>query len=113
MPESGNSAQVRIIADQVAETAITRFAAEHPEIARRSEIPPPLKWAGGIAAGILSMGVGAMAVWLVSTVNDMQVTLARMDERMESSTVNQSSQFDEINRRITRLEAYHAKGGEP
>lgn len=112
MPDTnGNAAQTRIIAEQVAESVITRFTAEHPEI-RRTEIPAPLKWASAIIAGVFTVGVAGMAIWLVSTVNDMQVTLARMDERMSSQTSSQTNQFDEISRRLTRLEAYHATGGQ-
>lgn len=110
MPDSGNTAQTRVIAEQVADTAITRFAAEHPEL-RRVEIPAPLKWAGAIIAALFTMGIGAMAVWLVSTVNTMQVTLARMDERMVSQDRSQGSQFDELNRRVTRLEVAVSKNG--
>lgn len=103
MPESGNAAQTAIIAEQVADTAILRFTQAHPEL-KRAEIPPPLKWAGAIIAALFTMGIGAMAVWLVSTVNNMQVTLARMDERMSSSATSQTGQYDEVNRRLTRLE---------
>lgn len=107
MPDNGNSAQTRLIADQVADAAIHRFASQHPEV-RRYEIPPPLKWAATIIAALLATGVGGTAVWLMTTVNEMQVTLARMDERMANSTTSQDSRFDEINRRLARLEALQA-----
>ena len=32
MTDTGNAAQTRIVAEQVAEAAIVKFAAEHPEI---------------------------------------------------------------------------------
>lgn len=103
----GDAAQTRAIVDQAAkataELAIAQFAANHPEL-RKPEIPGPLKWAGGIVAALLATGVGGTAVWLMTTVNEMQVTLARMDERMESSSTAQDSRFDEINRRLMRLE---------
>lgn len=107
MPEAdGNAAQSRIIAQQVARATITEFVAEHPELRPhpKPEIPAPLKWAGAIIAALLATGVGGTAVWLMTTVNEMQVTLARMDERMASSTSSQDSRFDEINRRLSRLE---------
>jgi hypothetical protein len=110
MSESlGDRAQTRVIAEQVAEAAataaITRFRTEHPEASTiKAEIPAPLKWAGGIVAALLATGVGGTAVWLMTTVNEMQVTLARMDERMASSASSQDTRFDEINRRLTRLE---------
>lgn len=110
MPESGNAAQTAVIAEQIVDTAITRFTAQHPEF-RRAEIPSPLKWAGSIVAALFTMGIGGMAVWLVSTVNTMQVTLARMDERMAGQDRGVISQFDELNRRVTKLEAAASKTG--
>lgn len=111
MPESlGDVAQTRSIVDQAAKAsatiAISDFAASHPELFHKpkTEIPAPLKWAGMIAAALLTTGVGGTAVWLMTTVNEMQVTLARMDERMVSSNSAQDSRFDEINRRLMRLE---------
>ena|SRR6478736_5119338 len=110
MPESlGDAAQTRRIVEPAAiaaaEMAITQFVAQHPEFQRdRAEIPAPLKWAGGIVAGLLATGVGGTAVWLMTTVNEMQVTIARIDERMSSSQLSQTSRDDEINRRLTRLE---------
>jgi len=103
---NGNAAQNRIIAQQVAKATITEFVAEHPELrpTPKAEIPAPLKWAGGIISVLLATGVGGTAVWLMTTVNEMQVTLARMDERMANSSSSQDNRFDEINRRLTRLE---------
>ena len=103
----GSAAQVRIIADQVAEAAITKFYAEHPP---KAELPSPLKWAGIIMAGVFTTGLGAMAVWLVSTVSDMQVTLARLDERMASGAVK-DSRYEELDRRVTTLETFHRGDG--
>ncbi|MBT0667034.1 hypothetical protein HT136_01460 [Novosphingobium profundi] len=100
---------MRRAAEQAAEAVIARFTAEHPEL-RRQEIPPSLKWAAGVVSALLTAGISALAFWLVSTVNDMQMTLARMDERMVSQSDNQSSQFEEINRRLNKLEAFHAAG---
>lgn len=71
------------------------------------EIPAPLKWAAGIVAALFTAGVVGMAVWLVTSVSDMQVTLGRMDERTAYSSEMQTRQFDEMSRRVTRLEAFH------
>ncbi|MEL7783743.1 hypothetical protein AAG607_12025 [Citromicrobium bathyomarinum] len=100
---AGNDAQNRIAAEQIADTAITRFTQQHPEFLK-AEIPPPLKWAGAIFAALLTTGVAAMAVWLVSSVSDMQVTLARIDER----SVNRDAQYSDIDERVRRLESYHS-----
>lgn len=115
MAESlGDAAQTRAIVDQAAKAsaslAVTEFVAQHPEY-RKAEIPAPLKWAGGITAALLATGVGGTAVWLMTTVNEMQVTLARMDERMSGSGAAQVDRDDDQDRRITRLEQYHEGGG--
>lgn len=109
MQSSGDAAQTRIIADQVAEATITRFVAEHPEL-RSVDIPPPLKWAAAIVAGLFTAGVAAGVFWLVSSVSEMQVTLARMDERMASGSIK-DGRVDELDRRVTSLERFHQGGG--
>lgn len=111
MPESlGDAAQTRKIVDQAARAtatlAVSEFIATHPELLAKPkpEIPAPLKWAGAITATLLATGVGGTAVWLMTTVNEMQVTIARIDERMVSAQQSQDSRFEEINRRLSRLE---------
>jgi hypothetical protein len=47
----------------------------------------------------------------MTTVNEMQVTLARMDERMSGSGAAQGDRDDDQDRRITRLEQFHERGG--
>ena len=103
---AGSAAQVRVISEQVAEAVITKFVAEHP---LQTEIPAPLKWAGAIAAAIFSGGTLALVFWLVSSVSQMQVTLARMDERMASGSVK-DSRFEELDRRVSKLEAVNQRG---
>lgn len=103
MTESlGDAAQTRMIAEQVAEAVLVRYASQHPQ-SQEAKIPPPLKWAGAIAAMLFTVGTASLAFWLVSTVSGMQVTLARMDERMVSGTVK-DSRVDELDRRLTKLE---------
>lgn len=101
-------AQIRLLGDQIADAAIVRFTAQHPVVAK-AEIPAPLKWASGIVAALFTAGVASLAFWLVSSVSDMQVTLARMDERMASGTVK-DARFEELDRRVTMLESYHKAG---
>lgn len=104
MTDGGNAAQTRIIGEQIADLAITRFAQLHPEM-NRAEIPAPLKWAGGIVAALFTASVAAMALWLVTSVSEMQVTLARMDERMGSSTSVSEARLNAHEIRINALEA--------
>lgn len=109
MPDSlGDAAQIRLIGKQIAKSAIVEFVAEHPELARReAEIPAPLKWAGGIVAALFTAGIATLAGWLVISVSEMQVTLARMDERMALQGDTQTGRMTEMERRIVQLEQYH------
>jgi len=104
-----DAAQTRMIAEAVARATIIEFQKEYPEATRHPEvtIPPPLKWAAGIIAALFTTGVASLALWLVVTVSNVQVMLARMDERMIGSDTALNSRFDDINRRVGRLEAYH------
>jgi hypothetical protein len=109
MTDSGNAAQTRIIAEQVAEAAVVKFAAEHPEF-RQPKVPEMLKWAGGVIGALLTAGIMALAFWLVTSVSDMQTTLVRLDERIGSGAVK-DARFDDLERRVTSLEGYHKQGG--
>ena len=117
MPDSsGNTEQIRIVAEQVADAAIIRFASRHPEMVKQpAEIPPPLKWAGIVLASILSIAASGGFIWLVTTVYVMQVTLARMDERMSGGDTAQLARDAEQDRRILKNEGAIAeltgKGG--
>jgi hypothetical protein len=104
MSDTGNEAQTRLIAEQVAEAAIVKFNQAHPEL-QETHIPPPIKWAGGILAAVMTAGVIGMAAWLVTSVSDMQVTLARIDERM----VGQDTRYDDLDERVRKLESYHSR----
>lgn len=113
----GDAAQIRAIAEQVgasaAEIAISNFVSQHPELRQASvtaEIPPPLKWAGAVIAGLFTAGTATLAFWLVSTVSEMQVTLARMDERLAGQNIASENRVTEIERRVVKLEGYHAGG---
>lgn len=114
----GDEAQIRKITDPIARAAatiaISEFASQHPELRQASvttEIPAPLKWAGAVVAGLFTAGTATLAFWLVSTVSEMQVTLARMDERLANQTAMQSDQLKDIGARVTELESYHKQGG--
>lgn len=104
MPTStGDAAQTRLIAEQVAEAVIMKYESEHPR-PTEAAIPAPLKWAATIIAGLFTAGVAAGVFWLVSSVSEMQVTLARMDERMSTGSVK-DSRFEYLDRRVTKNEA--------
>ncbi len=108
-PSLGDAIQTRLIVEQVAEALMLKFEMDHPR-AKEVAIPAPLKWAATVIAGLFTAGTATLCFWLVSSVSEMQVTLARMDERMTTGAVK-DSRFDEIERRVVKLEAYHSDGG--
>lgn len=105
----GEAAQLRAILGQVSEAAVLKITAEHPELFNRpvAETPPLIKWLVGAVAAFGSAALIGLGIWLVSTVSAMQVTLARMDERMVSGSVK-DSRVDQIERRVTALELVNA-----
>ncbi len=119
MPEgqrtsAGDAAQIRLIVEQVVDAAIVRLSmtpapASNVESPVKPEIPAPLKWAAGIVASLMSLGMGAMVLWLVTTLNEMQLTVARIDERQQSQVGDIDGRFLEVNRRIGRLEARNGR----
>lgn len=94
---AGDVAQIRRIAEQLAP-----IYADRPI---KPELPAPLKWAAGIIGAIMTAGSLTLAIWLVSTVNQMQVTLARMDERAAMNSQNLTDKFKSLDERLARLEA--------
>ncbi|MGW8201909.1 hypothetical protein ACWGM0_05090 [Sphingomonas bisphenolicum] len=121
--DPANLAQIRQMAQQAADLALAEYADRFARIERifqtlqlpdqsKMEMPPLLKWTGGIITAIVTAGVIALFLWLVSSVNDMQQTLARMDERQKAQVEGLGSRFDDYDRRIRRLESYHQGGKE-
>lgn len=108
-PNAGDLAQIRIMAEQAADIALTKHVNAQPTV-EKQEIPPILKTAGAIVSAILVSGICALAFWIVTTLNEMQLTVARIDERQQSQAGDADGRFQEVDRRITRLEAYHAEG---
>lgn len=103
----GNTSQTRAVAEQVgkvaAKLAVEEFIEAHPEF-KKPELPAPIKTAAAIISALLVMAVGGTLVWAMTTLNETQVTVARIDERMRADTASQADRFEEINRRLTRLE---------
>ncbi len=113
MPDGlGNSEQVRATADQVglaaAHQAIREFVSQYPHFAPpapKADIPAPLKWAAIITSAVLTMGISGAAAWGVKTLNDLQLTVTRIDERQQQDTIGK--QVDELKARVAALESYH------
>ncbi|MGX7896906.1 hypothetical protein [Tsuneonella sp. HG222] len=110
-PHSGDMAQIRLLGEQIADAAIVRFNAQNPPGPAKSDLHPLVKWLVGAIAGFGSAALIGLGFWLVTSVSQMQVTLARMDERQVAQGPQQAARFTEIERRVTQLEGYHRSGG--
>ncbi|CAD7335141.1 hypothetical protein FIM10_01780 [Sphingomonadales bacterium 56] len=110
MTEAATLAQYRVLAEQAADIALTKYLA--PVSEPKVEIPAPMKWAAGIISAVMTAAVVGIFVWLVGTVNTMQQTLVRIDERQRSQVENLDSRFADNDRRIRRLEGFHNLGGQ-
>jgi hypothetical protein len=73
-----------------------------PVTTPKVEIPPPLKWAGVIIAALMTLTVSSGVAWAVSTLNQLQITVARMDERQQRDTT--PARLEKIEERLMRLE---------
>ena len=112
-PNLGDAAQIRMIVEQVVEATIIKIKTETPVAPaprEHTELPPPLKWAATIIAGLFTAGIATLAFWIVSTLSEMQVTVARIDERQQLQAGDIDGKFQEHDRRITTLEGFHRTG---
>ena len=114
MTDPANLAQIRAIADTVAEAAVMKFYQTHvlPVPTPESSIPAPLKWAGGIFAAVMTAAIIAFLLWMATTLSDLQQTVTRIDERQKTADPALSRRFDDIERRVGVLEGYHHGGRE-
>lgn len=76
-----------------------------------AEIPAPLKWAAIIASGVLATAASAGLIWMVTSVSEMSVTLARMDERMGGYIESGAETNERQDREIRELQSYHRSSG--
>lgn len=96
------------VKEHIADAVIERFVSQHPELRQGAivtEIPPTIRWAGVIIAGVMTAAVSAGLFWLASTVNTMQVTLARMDERIGNWISTQDAKYNDLEERVDRIES--------
>ena len=106
MPENGNSEQIRAI---IAEAVKQANALAKTEAQERAVFPVVLKWVAGIAAVLVGAAVIAYFNWLTGSVNQMQVTLARMDERQSNQIAAADDRYKDMDRRVARLESLVSK----
>lgn len=90
--------------EQAAEAAIVQFTSQHPELRAEAPIPPIVKWLVGAIAGFGSAALIGLGFWLVTSVSQMQVTVARIDERLNSGSIK-DARVDDIERRVNKNEA--------
>lgn len=109
MTSLGDEAQMEIIASRIgkaaATIAINDFVTQHPHFApppaEKAEMSTLMKWGGGIAATIIAAAI----VWMAATLNSLQITVARMDERQQQDMTGK--RLDAVETRVTTLESYH------
>lgn len=88
---------------QLAVVVATAVAACAPA-APKAEVPPPLKWAAGIISALLVMAVAGSGAWLINTVNAMQITLTRVDERSLNDAQLREQRDADFDRRLQAVE---------
>lgn len=69
-----------------------------------AEIPAPLRWAGMLAGAVITAVATAAGIWVISTISDVQLTVTRIDERIERGAELQKERFDDMERRISTIE---------
>jgi hypothetical protein len=102
----GDEAQLQIIADRIGKAAATiairEFVQTHPHFeappAPKPETPTYVKWGAGIGATL----VAAAILWMANTLNQLQLTVARIDERQITDTTK--ADVRDLQRRVTALE---------
>lgn len=104
----GNEAQIRVIAEQLVDTAITKVRAEYMP-PPKAEVPAPLKWAGGIIAAMMTAFAILVMTWGVNTLADLKETVTRIDERQRLSGDSTEKRLASVEGRVSRLEA-HSSG---
>lgn len=93
--------------DDVKEMAAVVAAAVASAMAQpapKPEIPAPLKWAAGIISALLTMAIAGSGAWLINTVNAMQITLTRVDERSLNEGRLAEQKDADVERRLQTLE---------
>ena len=93
--------------EQIADVALGRFVSRHPELRQNTivtEIPTSIRWLGVIIGAVMTALIIAGAQSLVTSSSEMQVTLARLDERIGSWIRTQDDRYAALDRRVERLE---------
>lgn len=94
MPQSlGDAEQIHAIVEAsgkaAASAALREFVSQHPHFAPpapKPEIPAPLKWAGAAVLALMTAAVIALSFWVVSTLNELQLTVREISTRQQTDT---------------------------
>jgi hypothetical protein len=105
MTGAGNEAQIRIVAEQLVDAAITKVSAKYMQ-PPKAEIPAPLKWAGGIIAAMMTAFAILVMTWGVNTLADLKETVTRIDERQRLSGDSTEKRLASVEGRVSRLEGH-------
>lgn len=106
MPESiGDAAQTRKILDQAIEATIIKMReTEKPKV----EIPAWAKWMAGVGTTLLTTGIIGMAVWIVGTLSEVQLSVRELNTQLSTKGAIEQ-RFTEMDRRVSALEAQGKK----
>jgi hypothetical protein len=85
-----------VVATAVAACAPTR---------EKPEMPPSIKWAGGIISALLVMAIGGSGAWLINTVNSIQGTVIALDERSKGDIALRQQRDADQDRRLNAIES--------
>ena len=106
-PLDANELQNRTIIEQAAQAAVLEFALQHPEVntvAENNTQRDVLRWLAGIAATLFAALTGGAIVWIVSATASVQITLARVEERLANLDNSSKTQVAALAVRVDRLE---------
>lgn len=115
MPDSSpaDTEQTRLAVEKVIKAMRLQYEGQFsPTGSAEAKVPPPLKWAGAIIGGIMTVGCAGLLFWMITSISQMQLTLARMDERQSSNTTNWEAKFRSLDERMGRLETQKVKRDE-
>ena len=105
MTNVGDVAQIRVIAEQLVDTAITKVSDRYMP-PPKAEIPAALKLAGTIVGALLTAFMILMMTWGVNTLADLKETVTRIDERQRLSGDSTEKRLSSVEGRVSRLEGH-------
>lgn len=105
MTDLANAEQIRAIVEPTAKAAasaaIREYVNQHPHFAPtapKPETPAYVRWGAGIGATL----VAASIIWMAATLNSLQITVARIDERQITDTTK--ADLLDLQKRVADLE---------